>query len=77
MDNYDPKDLRTDTELFLNSQLGKRIVSTLQETSRGYLTSARNIKEEHTDRYLAKYDAIEEVLTFIKTPLDNNNSPRG
>lgn len=77
MDNYDPKDLRTDTERFLGSQLGQRIVKTLEETSRGYLSSARNIKEEHTDRYLAKYDAIEEALTFIKSPLDTDSSPRG
>jgi len=77
MDEYIAKDLQQDTKDFLGSQYGQYVTVTLSEIAEAYLSSAQNIEVEHPERYLAKYSAIKEVLTFINQPLDNDKSTRG
>lgn len=79
MSHYEdrPKDLIQDTKNFLESDFGKHIVSTLQETAKGHLASVADIRAEHPDRYAAKYSAIKEVLDLIYQPLDDDTPSLG
>lgn len=79
MSNYDekPEDLIQDTKEFLKSEFGQHIMSTLEAKREGFLSSVANIKEEHPDRYAAKYSALKEVIEFIESPLDDDIPSHG
>lgn len=71
MNQYEdrPKDLIQDTEDFLKSDYGKYIVSILEETAKGHLAGACNMKDPYPERYAAKYSALKEVLDLINSPI--------
>lgn len=79
MSHYEdkPDDLIQDTKEFLESDYGKHIVSTLEETAQGHLSRVADIQAEHPDRYAAKYSAYKEVLELIKSPLDDDIPSQG
>ncbi len=79
MSHYEdkPEDLIQDTKNFLESDYGKYIVSTLQETADGHLAGASNIENSYPERYAAKYSAVKEVLNLIHSPLDDDTPTRG
>lgn len=71
---YAQKDMAQDAKQFRSSQYGKHVLQILEQKKAGHLSSARNVKEEHPDRYLAKYDEVESLLELL---LDDSISPRG
>lgn len=79
MSHYEdrPEDLLQDTKNFLNSDYGKYIVSTLEETAQGHLAGACNMKDPYPERYAAKYSALKEVLDLINSPLDDSTPTHG
>lgn len=79
MSHYDrnPKDLAQDTKQFLDSQFGRYFMETLGEMQQGSLSRASDINAMHPDRYLAKYNAVQEVVNFITSPLDDHISTHG
>lgn len=77
MNDYKAEDLRQDTKQFVSSQLGSHILTTIEEMMRGELSAATDMSAIYPERHLARYSALEEVLDFIRQPLDDDTSPRG
>lgn len=71
MSYYDDRqdELIQDTKNFLESDYGKHIVTTLEETAEGHLSNVADVKTEHPERYAAKYSALKEVLELIHSPI--------
>ena len=77
--SYDERtdDLIQDTKVFLKSEYGTYLISTLQEMADGYLAGAADIRIEHPERYAAKYSAIKDVLNLIHSPLGDDTPSHG
>lgn len=79
MSHYEdkPEDLVQNTKAFLDSDYGKHIVSTLEETAKGHLAKVADVTADHPERYAAKYSALKEVLELIHMPLDDDTPSHG
>lgn len=64
-----PEDIAQDTKVFLNTELGQHITTTLAEMQQGFLSQASDMNAEHPDRYLAKYITVQEVIDLINSPI--------
>lgn len=71
------EDLIQDTKVFLKSEFGAYVMETLSEMQKGFLSQASDMSNEHPDRYLAKYNALQEVLELIRQPLDDDTPLHG
>lgn len=64
-----PEDITQDTKAFLKSEFGQYITTTLVEMQQALLSKASDMNEEHPDRYLAKYSAVQGVLDLINSSI--------
>ena len=77
MSEYSDKNMQEDTRQYLRSELGVHHITTLESMADGALSAASDITQEHPDRYLAKYNALKEVIEFIKSPSDDDTPQHG
>lgn len=71
------EDMRQDTKMFLESELGMHIMETLKTKLEGHLSNASDVSTEHPERHIAKYSAVKEIIEFIQSPLDDHTPTHG
>lgn len=79
MSHYDdrPEDLKVDTQNFITSDYGNYVMSTLEDMKQGILSNLTDMDAQYPGRYGAKYAMAQEIINFIKEPLDDDTPSRG
>lgn len=72
-----PENILQDTKQFLRSELGSYLMGIFEDMRDGELASASSKAETNKEWCLAKYNAYQEVIQTILSPLEDDKPTRG